>query len=64
MFSASAVFPMEGRAARMNSSPRVQAAGHFIELGESGAEAADALAGIEKRVHAAGELLDDAGGRR
>ena len=34
----------------------VQPAGHFIELREAGAQAADALAGIEKRVDAAGKL--------
>ena len=40
----------------------VQAAGHFIELGEAGADALDALAGIEKGVDAAFELLDDLAG--
>ena len=64
MFSASAVLPMEGRAARITSSPRVQAAGHLIELRKARAEAADALAGIEKGVRAAGKAFDDTGGRR
>jgi len=32
----------------------VQPAGHLIQFGEAGADAFDALAGIEKRVDAAG----------
>src|SRR5690348_2676725 len=37
----------------------VQPAGHFIELQKSRADALDALAGIEKRVDAALEVVDD-----
>ena len=37
----------------------VQAAGHLVELGESGADALDALAGIEEGVDAALVVLQD-----
>ena len=38
----------------------MQAAGHFVQLQEAGAEAFDALAGIEKGVDAALELVENA----
>ena len=37
----------------------VQAAGHLVELGEAGADALDALAGVEEGVDAAFVALDD-----
>ena len=64
MFIASAVLPMDGRAARMNSSPPCKPAGHFIELREPRAQPAHPLARIEKRIDAAWKLFDDARRRR
>jgi hypothetical protein len=41
----------------------VEAAGHFVELGKAGADAFDALAGIEEGVESAFVILDDFEGR-
>ena len=59
MFSASAVLPMEGRAARMTRSPPCRPPVIFVQLGEAGADALDALAGVEEGVDAALVVLED-----
>ena len=59
MFSASAVLPIDGPPGQDEQVAAVQAAGHFVELGEAGADSLDALAGIEKGVDAAFVVLQN-----
>ena len=50
---------MEGRAARITGSPSCKSAGHFVQFEKTGAQALDALAGVEKDVEAAFVLFDN-----
>ena len=59
MFSASAVFPIDGRAARMISSEGCRPGGFVVESGVAGGEAGDAAAFAEDFFEALEIVADE-----